>query len=169
MKPPKIVISVLSGKVRNQLTWSSNSPQSVQTKMGGVTTKTLRTSRAVCVVHTLICFAWDYWIVLLGKGEYIVWMTRQRILLLCGEGSLHEWRRGLSCFVERLGRRGAQAAPVWDAACLVVVVSWHWPAAQDVLQRPEDSTCRAGGDMNTIWFWSNQQCFCFCPQFGRQW
>lgn len=73
----------------------------------------------------------------------------QHVLLLCGEGSLHKWRRGLPCFVERFRRRGAQAAPVWDAACLAVVVSWHRPAAQDVLQRPEDGTCWAEDDMNT--------------------
>lgn len=75
----------------------------------------------------------------------------QITLLLCGEGFLHEGRRRLPCFVDGLGRRGAQAAPVWDAACLVVVVSWHWPAAQDVLQCPEDSTClrTAEDSMNT--------------------
>lgn len=76
-------------------------------------------------------------------------MMLQHSLLLCGEGSLHERRRGLSSFVERLRRRGAQAAPVWDAARLVVVVSRHRPAAQDILQRPEDSACRADDDMNT--------------------
>lgn len=109
----------------------------------------------MCVVNTLTtfvlrCYIYDYWTVLSGsKGEYIVWIMFQHVLLLCGEGSLHKWRRGLPCFVERFRRRGAQAAPVWDAACLAVVVSWHRPAAQDVLQRPEDGTCWAEDDMNT--------------------
>lgn len=75
-----------------------------------------------------------------------------RDLLLCGKGSLHEGRRGFSCFVQGLGRRGAQAAPVWNAARLVVVVPWHRPAAQDVLKCPKYSTCTVGSDRNNQGF-----------------
>lgn len=103
------------------------------------------TWRCLYFTHSQDVKIWDYWTVLSGrvKESTLFEWCYSAALLLCGEGSLHERRRGLSCFVKRLGRRGAQAAPVWDAARLVVVVSGHRPAAQDVLQRPEDGACGA--------------------------
>lgn len=75
--------------------------------------------------------------------ESLPGLSPHKTLLLRGEGPLHQWGRGLPRFVQGLGRRGAQAAPVGDASRLVVVVPRHRPAAQDVLQRPEDGTCTA--------------------------
>ena len=59
-------------------------------------------------------------------------------LFLSGEGSLHEGRGGLPGVVDRLWGWGAQGAPVWDAARLVVVVPGDGATPQDVLKGSED-------------------------------
>lgn len=89
------------------------------------------------VVHVLGCYVKDHWIVLSGRCVEIL-----KILLFCRESPFHQRRRGLSCVVQALGRGGAQAAPVWDAAPLVVVIPRHRPAAQDVLKGSEDGSCK---------------------------
>lgn len=71
------------------------------------------------------------------------------VSLLHGVRSLHQWRRGLPCLVERLRRWGAQAAPVRDASSLVVVIPGHRPAAQDVLKGPKDGAWGASGEIQS--------------------
>lgn len=87
---------------------------------------------------------------MLNEDDQIVLWQTLCVSLFHGISSLHQWRRGLPCFIERFGRRGAQAAPIWDASGLVVVVPGHWPAAQNVLKGPKDRAW-------VRWGWGGQE------------